>query len=166
VLSTVNVKNGMNKPTIPELTAVLPSDIAAIDRTTMNSWEDVEFRRAIEATGRTKLVMVALWTEVCLTFPLLDAMRAGYEAYPVVDAVAGTSKAAHRTAISRLVAAGAVPVSWIEFACELQRDWARTETVEPFRNIVFHSTPPSDEAKRDRPVTAAVGSDRVDQGSR
>jgi Isochorismatase family len=79
VLTTVNVSTGANGPTISRLTDVLPG-VEAIDRTTMNSWEDLDFRRAVEATGRTKLVMVALWTEVCLTFPLLDAMRQGYEA--------------------------------------------------------------------------------------
>jgi nicotinamidase-related amidase len=106
VLSTVNVSTGANEPTISRLADVLPG-IEAIDRTTMNSWEDIDFRRAVEATGRRKLVMVALWTEVCLTFPLLDAMRDGYEAYPVVDAVGGTSVQAHRAGLARLFQAGA-----------------------------------------------------------
>src|ERR1700738_4796888 len=85
VLSTVNVANGQG-PTIPELRAVL-SDSPEIDRTAINSWEDAEFRRAVEATGRKKLIMTALWTEVCLAYPSLDAMRDGFEVYPVVDAV-------------------------------------------------------------------------------
>jgi nicotinamidase-related amidase len=72
VLSTVNVAHGQ-KPTIPELKAVL-SDSMEIDRTAINAWEDLEFRRAVEAAGRRKLIMAALWTEVCLTFPALDAM--------------------------------------------------------------------------------------------
>ena len=79
----------------------------AIDRTTVNSWEDVEFRRAVEATGRKKLVMAALWTEVCLTFPLLDAMRDGYEAYPIVDAVGGCRSTRDRAGLARLFQAGA-----------------------------------------------------------
>ncbi|MGA7417705.1 MAG: isochorismatase family protein, partial [Acidimicrobiales bacterium] len=73
VLSTVNVANGQG-PTLPELKAVL-SDSEEIDRTQINSWEDVEFHRAVEATGRKKLIMAALWTEVCLAFPTLDALR-------------------------------------------------------------------------------------------
>jgi len=80
VLSTVNVANGQ-EPTIPELKAVL-SDSAEIDRTEINSWENADFRRAVEATGRKKLIMTELWTEVCLAFPSLDAMREGYEVYP------------------------------------------------------------------------------------
>ena len=123
VLSTVNVANGQ-KPTIPELKAVL-SDSAEIDRTEINSWENVDFRRAVEATGRKKLIMTALWTEVCLAFPSLDAMRDGYEVYPVVDAVGGTSPEAHRAGLERMVQAGAQPISWVSLACELQRDWAR-----------------------------------------
>jgi nicotinamidase-related amidase len=136
VLSTVNVSTGANEPTIAPLADVLRG-IEPIDRTTMNSWEDVEFRRAVEATGRRKLVMVALWTEVCLTFPLLDAMRDGYEAYPVVDAVGGTSVEAHRAGLARLLQAGARPVSWTELICELQRDWTRAATAGSFKKILF-----------------------------
>jgi nicotinamidase-related amidase len=136
VLSTVNVRSGLSKPTIPELTAVLP-DAEPIDRTTVNSWEDTDFRNAIEATGRKKIVMIALWTEVCLAFPLLDAMRQGFEAYPVIDAVGGTSKKAHLAGLERLTLAGARPVSWVQFACELQRDWSRTATAGVVREIVF-----------------------------
>src|SRR6476619_6059191 len=135
VLSTVNVANGQG-PTIPELRAVL-SDSEEIDRTQINSWENVDFRRAVEATGRKKLIMTALWTEVCLAFPSLDAMREGYEIYPVVDAVGGTSPEAHRAGLERIVQAGAQPVSWLSLACELQRDWARTDTVPEVVDIVL-----------------------------
>jgi nicotinamidase-related amidase len=135
VLSTVNVANGQG-PTLPELKAVL-SDSDEIDRTQINSWEDVEFRRAVEATGRKKLVMAALWTEVCLAFPTLDALRAGFEVYPVVDAVGGTSPEAHRAGLERIVQAGAQPISWVSLACELQRDWARVETVPDVVDIVL-----------------------------
>lgn len=135
VLSTVNVANGQGH-TLPELKAVL-SDSQEIDRTQINSWEDVEFRRAVEATGRRKLIMTALWTEVCLAFPSLDAMREGYEVYPVVDAVGGTSPEAHRAGLERIVRAGAQPISWVSLACELQRDWARVETVPDVIDIVL-----------------------------
>jgi nicotinamidase-related amidase len=122
VLSTVNVANGQG-PTIPELKAELP-DSPEIDRTQINSWEDAAFRTAIERTGRRKLIMTALWTEVCLAFPTLDA-------------VGGTSVEAHRAGLERIVHAGAQPVSWVSFACELQRDWARTETVPDIVDIVL-----------------------------
>jgi nicotinamidase-related amidase len=137
VLSTVNVAGGQ-LPTIPALKAVLP-DSTEIDRTQINSWEDVEFRRAVEATGRKKLIMTALWTEVCLAFPSLDALRDGYEVHPVVDAVGGTSPEAHRAGLERIVQAGAQPISWVSLACELQRDWARTSTVPDIVDIVLTS---------------------------
>ena len=87
--STVNVETGLNQPPIGQLRKVL-KDYPTYDRTTINSWEDVEFRKAVEATGRKKLIMTALWTEACLTFPALDALREGYEVYVVADAVGGT----------------------------------------------------------------------------
>ena len=135
VLSTVNVANGQG-PTIPDLRAVL-SDSPEIDRTQINAWEDVEFRRAVEATGRKKLIMTALWTEVCLTFPCLDALHDGFEVYPVVDAVGGTSPEAHRAGLERVGRAGGQPISWVSLACELQRDWARGDTVADVVDIVL-----------------------------
>ena len=135
VLSTVNVANGQG-PTVPELRAVL-ADSTEIDRTQINAWEDVEFRRAVEATGRRKLIMAALWTEMCLVFPALDAMREGFDVYPVVDAVGGTSAEAHRAGLDRIVQAGAQPIGWVALAGELQRDWARTETVADVVDIVL-----------------------------
>ena len=137
VLSTVNVANGSG-PTIPALKEVL-ADSSEIDRTQINAWEDVAFRQAVEATGRTKLIITALWTEVCLAFPALDALRAGYDVYPVVDAVAGTSPDAHRAGLERIVHAGGQPISWVSLACELQRDWARQDTVPAIVDIVLTS---------------------------
>jgi nicotinamidase-related amidase len=137
ILSTVNVETGRNKPTIPELVGVLPKDITPYDRTQINAWEDVEFRAAVAATGRTKLLMTALWTEACLAFPTLDAMREAYEVYPVVDAVGGTSLEAHRMALARVQQAGARLTSWVQIICELQRDWARASTSRGFADTLF-----------------------------
>ena len=137
VLSTVNVETGRNAPTIPELLEVLPKDIEPYDRTQINAWEDVEFHAAVAATGRTKLLMTALWTEACLTFPTLDALREAYEIFPVVDAVGGTSVEAHRAALARVQQAGARFTSWVQIMCELQRDWARSTTSGGFANILF-----------------------------
>lgn len=136
VLSTVNVKTGKNQPTIHQLQQLLPG-VKSFDRTTINAWEDVEFNKAVKATGRKKLIMAALWTEACLTFPALDALHEGYEVYPVVDAVGGTSPEAHRAALERIVQAGAWPVSWVQLICELQRDWQRKDTAQEFANILF-----------------------------
>jgi nicotinamidase-related amidase len=137
VLSTVNVAGGQGH-TLPAIKDVL-SDNVEIDRTQINSWEDVEFKKAVEATGRKKLIMCALWTEVCLAFPALDALRAGYEVFPVVDAVGGTSVEAHRAGLERMAQAGAQPISWVSLACELQRDWARAKTVPAVVDIVLTS---------------------------
>jgi isochorismate hydrolase len=113
----VNVVADNQPPTLPDLKEVLAEDLE-LDRTEINAWEDLEFRQAVEATGRKKLVMTALWTEVCQTFPSLDAMREGYEIFPVVDAVGGTSPEAHRAGLKRVVQAGAQPISWVSLACE------------------------------------------------
>ncbi|ENF8297253.1 hydrolase [Serratia marcescens] len=113
----------------PELLAVHP-EITPIERTSMNSWEDAAFVKAVEATGRKKLVISALWTEVCLTFPALMALEAGYEVYVVTDTSGGTSVDAHERSIERMVQAGAVPVTWQQVLLEYQRDWARKDTYD------------------------------------
>lgn len=136
VLSTVNVKTRGNPPTIHQLAEVL-AGIEAFDRTTINAWEDEEFVAAVKATGRKKLIMTALWTEACLSFPALDALREGYEVYSVVDAVGGTSVEAHRAGLERITRAGAQPTSVVQLMCELQRDWARTETAQAVVDILF-----------------------------
>jgi nicotinamidase-related amidase len=136
VHSTINVATGRGKPTLPPLAELL-ADNPPIDRTTTNAWEDAEFLKAVRATGRRKLIICALWTEICMAFPALDAMREGYDVYPVVDAIGGTSVEAHRAGIDRVVQAGAKPVSWVALAVELQRDWARLETVQEVVEIVL-----------------------------
>jgi nicotinamidase-related amidase len=141
VLSTVNVKANGLKPTIPPLREVL-SDLKEIDRTQINAWEDKEFLAAVRATGRKKLIMCALWTEACLIFPSLDALREGYEVYPVVDAVAGTSVEAHQYALQRIAEAGGQFENWTQLLCELQRDWSRTETLQGMGAIAFEPNSP------------------------
>jgi nicotinamidase-related amidase len=135
VLSTLNVTTGRNQRTVQELRDTL-GDLEAIDRTSLNAWEDLDFLRAVRAVGRKKLIMVGLWTEVCLAFPVLDALRDGFEVYPVVDAIGGTSIEAHRAGLERMVQAGAVPTSWVQLICELQRDWQRADTADCFAEIM------------------------------
>jgi nicotinamidase-related amidase len=125
VLSTVYVKHGMSGTNM-ELRDALPG-VPEIDRTSMNSWEDPEFVAAVERTGRKKLIIAGLWTEVCVVFPTLDALRAGYQVYVVVDAIGGVSRVAHESAMQRMIQAGAIPISVLALACELQRDWGRPE---------------------------------------
>ena len=136
VHSTVNVKSGRGKPTVSPLGELL-KDNPPVDRTSTNAWEDADFVRAVRATGRRKLIFCALWTEICMAFPALDALREGYDVYPVVDAIGGTSLEAHRAGLERVVQAGGQPVSWVSFASELQRDWARQATVAGVVEIVL-----------------------------
>lgn len=134
--STINVASGRQQPTVPELAELL-DDYPPIDRTSLNSWEDADFLAAVRATGRRKLILCALWTEICMAFPALDALRESYDVYPVVDAIGGTSEEAHRAGLERVVQAGGHPISWVSLACELQRDWAREETVADVVEIVL-----------------------------
>lgn len=138
VHSTVNVKTGLNKPPIPQIRKALEG-VPTYDRTTINSWEDVEFRAAVKKAGRKKLIMTALWTEACLTFPALDALNEGYEVYVVADAVGGTSLAAHEAALRRIEQAGGRMISVPQLFCELQRDWARKDTVPAFINLFIET---------------------------
>ncbi|CAM4178314.1 hydrolase [Bordetella muralis] len=134
VHSTVNVATGRNKPPIQELQDVI-GHLPTYDRTSINSWEDVEFKEAVKSLGRRKLIMTALWTEACLTFPALDAIQEGYEVYVPVDAVGGTSPAAHEAALRRIEQAGGRLISRVQMYCELQRDWAREATVPGFMDV-------------------------------
>ena len=135
VVSTVNVKAAGLKSTIPQIAQEV-KELTSYDRTTINAWEDIEFLEAVKATRRKKLIIAALWTEACLLFPTLDALKEGYEVYPVVDAVAGTSIVAHDAALRRMENAGAQPVSIMSLVCEIQRDWARGETVPPMLGVL------------------------------
>jgi len=132
--STVNVATGRNKPPIQALQQVL-GHLPTYDRTSINSWEDTQFKQAVKALGRKKLIMTALWTEACLTFPVLDAIQEGYDVYVPVDAVGGPSLAAHEAALRRMEQAGARLISRVQMYCELQRDWAREVTVPGFLGV-------------------------------
>ncbi|MER5806552.1 hydrolase [Streptomyces sp. RLB3-17] len=134
VLTTVAAES-FSGPLLPQLAEVFPGE-EIIDRTTMNAWEDNAVVEAIKATGRRKIIISGLWTEVCLVLPVLSALGQGYEVYVVADASGGISPQAHEHAIERMVSAGAVPVTWIQVLLELQRDWARAETYLPVMEIV------------------------------
>lgn len=133
IFTTVAAKS-FSGPIFPELQAVLP-DQKPIDRTTMNTWEDQRVVDQVKKLGRKKVVMAALWTEVCLVEPVLSAIDDGYDVYIVTDASGGVSKEAHDMAVLRMVQAGAHPITWLQYMLELQRDWARGETYAPVMKI-------------------------------
>ena len=128
ILTTVAEKS-FSGPVFPELQAALPGQ-KAIDRTTMNTWEDQRVVDEVKKSGRRKVVIAALWTEVCLVEPALSAIDEGYEVYIVTDASGGVTKEAHDMAVQRMVQAGAQPITWMQYLLELQRDWARGETYQ------------------------------------
>jgi nicotinamidase-related amidase len=124
ILSTVNEEHG--GAIFKQVQAVFP-DQKPINRTFINSWEDRRVVEAVRRTGRKKLIIAALWTEMCLAMPAIHAMGDGYDVYVVTDASGGASPEAHDMAVRRMAAAGAQPITWLGLAGELQRDWARTE---------------------------------------
>ena len=134
ILTSINAKRGGE--IFKQLQAVFP-DQKPIDRTFINSWEDRRVVDAVKKTGRKKLVIAALWSEMCLALPALHAMGDGYDVYVVTDASGGVSPEAHDMAIRRLVAAGAQPITWLATAGELQRDWARTERLGEVAQILL-----------------------------
>jgi nicotinamidase-related amidase len=128
ILTTVAAES-FSGPIFADLQAVFPNS-KPIDRTTMNAWEDENFVAAVRKTGRRKLVMAALWTEVCLATATLSALDDGFEVYIVTDASGGVTVEAHERAIQRMIQAGAVPMTWLQVLLEWQRDWARQGTYE------------------------------------
>lgn len=120
VLTTVAVSAGYQEDTIAELKSALPN-VPTVDRSKVNAWEEPAFREAVVATGRRKLIMAGLWTEVCLVFPALDLLNEGYDVYAVSDASGGTSVDAHERGMQRIIQAGAVPVTWEAVMAELGR---------------------------------------------
>jgi nicotinamidase-related amidase len=135
VLSTVGVEFGINGPTRPAILSELDG-IEPIDRSSMNAFEDDTFRETIEATGRKRLIIGGLHTEICLTNATTSALKAGYDAMFVTDAVGGRSQTAHRTAIERLSHAGAVPNTALAVVTELFRDWA-SPLAGPARDVIY-----------------------------
>jgi nicotinamidase-related amidase len=158
VLSTVGVGLGFNGPTLPSILAELEG-VEPIDRTSMNAFEDDAFREAVKATGRKRLIIGGLHSEICLTFATVQALKDGYDAMFVADAVGGRSQVAHRTAIERLSHAGAVPTTALAVVTELFRDWASPAAGPSGQVIYWYFT----EVPK---LTAAVGvADREKQAA-
>ncbi len=136
VLSTVGVGLGVNKPTIESIKADLPEGLIEIDRTSMNSWEDAAFLKAVKATGKKRMIILGLYTEICLVFPVVEALADGYEVMIVSDAVGGMGKLAHETAVMRMIESGAIPTTTLALMTEFFRDWKdpRAEKLRPIMN--------------------------------
>jgi nicotinamidase-related amidase len=139
VLSTV-AKDSFSGPFMTEVTELYPTH-NIIDRTSMNSWLDANFRKAVAATGRKKFVIGGLWTEACVMFPTLDMLREGYEIYVAADACGDISPEAHTRSMERLIQAGAVPITSLQYLFELQQDWARSETYDGCMEIMKAHSP-------------------------
>jgi len=134
ILTTVETKS-FSGNFWPQVLDIFP-DQEPVERSSMNSWDEPKLVEAVVATGRKKLIMAALWTEACLTFPALEAIKAGYEVYAVEDASGGTSVAAHNAAMRRIEQAGAVPVTALQVLLEYQRDWAHKDTYNAVIEVV------------------------------
>jgi len=141
VVTTIAVEAGFQKPTLPEIMAEL--DVEPVDRAQVNAWESEAFRNAIKATGRKKIIMAALWTEVCLMYPALDMLKEGYEIYAVSDVSGGTTVDAHVRGMQRLMMAGAIPVTWEAIMAELGRVGEKGYSLEKFMGIMNDHLPGS-----------------------
>jgi len=119
----------------PQLLDIFPGQ-PIVERSSMNSWDDAGFRKAIEATGRKNILMTGLWTEVCITFPTIEMLGAGYNIYVVEDCCGATSPAAQEAALSRMVQAGAVRLTTIGAVLEWQRDWKNKEHYNALMGIL------------------------------
>ncbi|KRD58763.1 chloroperoxidase [Flavobacterium sp. Root935] len=135
IITTV-AEESFSGPVFPEILEAYPDKKTYIDRTTMNTWEDVNAHKAIVGKGKKKLVMGGLWTSVCIVGPVLSAISEGYDVYVITDASGDISKEAHDQSITRMVQAGAKPITSLQYLLELQRDWARQETYKPVNDLV------------------------------
>jgi nicotinamidase-related amidase len=135
VLSTVGVNYKINSPTVPSIAAEL-TGLEPIDRTSMNAFEDRAFTAAVKKTGKKRLIVGGLHTEICLAFAVIEALKNGYEVMFVTDAVGGRSQVAHRTAIERMAHAGAVPNTALSVNTELFRDWA-SPLADKAREVIY-----------------------------
>ncbi|MFZ1430958.1 MAG: hydrolase [Geminicoccaceae bacterium] len=140
IITTV-AKDSFSGPFMPEVTEGTYPEKTVIDRTSINSWLNADFRAAVAATGRKRFVLAGLWTGACVNFPTLDMLKAGYEIFVVSDACGDTSPEAHERAIQRMVQAGAVPITALQFVFELQQDWARGATYDGVMEILKDLTP-------------------------
>lgn len=128
ILTTVAEKS-FSGPMFDEVTGPFPG-AKLIDRTTMNAWEDGNVTDQVNRHGKRRIVFAGLWTSVCIVDPVLSALEQGFDVYVITDACGDVSEEAHRSAVMRMVQAGAQPMTALQYLLELQRDWARGETYD------------------------------------
>lgn len=120
---TTSAANGPNGPILPVVADTLP-DAKIIHRPgEINAFDNPEFATAVKETGRKKLIVAGISTEVCVAFAAIAALEAGYDAYAVIDASGTWNKLVQEVAIQRMVQAGVKPITWVAVAAELQSDW-------------------------------------------
>lgn len=139
IISTV-AKDSFSGPFMPEVTDLFPKQ-QVIDRTSINAWLDGNFRKAVHDADRKKIVIAGLWTEACVLFPSTELLKEGFEVYVPADACGDVSPEAHNRAVDRLVQAGAVPITSLQYLFELQQDWARSETYDGVMEILKAHSP-------------------------
>lgn len=138
VVASTSASKVYSGPLLPAIQAALP-EVKAIERRNMNVWEDEAAHAAVIATGRRRLIVAGFLTEACVTFPVLSALKEGFEVFVVGDACGGLTATGHDLALRRMSAAGAQLTSWIQVLLEFQRDWTRHETYEAARAIVVEN---------------------------
>jgi nicotinamidase-related amidase len=134
IITTV-AERSFSGPLFPEITEYFNDESTYIDRTTMNSWEDKRIIAAVEKTGKKRIVLAGLWTEICITLPALSALEDGYEVYVITDASGGVSKEAHDMAVARMIQAGVRPITSMQYLLELHRDWARAKNYKAVNDL-------------------------------
>lgn len=139
ILSSI-AKDSFSGPVDPNLTDLFPKQ-KIIDRTAINAWGDPNFRKAVNNLKKKKIVVAGLWTEACVLFPALDLLKEGYEVYIPTDACGDISSEAHERSVQRLIQAGAIPITSLQFLFELQQDWARAETYDGVMEILKSESP-------------------------
>ncbi|TDU34324.1 nicotinamidase-related amidase [Gelidibacter sediminis] len=136
VVTTVAAES-FSGPVFPEISEFYPNEAEYVDRTTMNTWEDVNAHKAITGKNKKKIVMAGLWTSVCIVGPAMSAIAEGYEVYIITDASGDISQEAHDMAVQRMIQVGAKPITSMQYLLELQRDWARGETYEAVNQLAM-----------------------------
>ena len=166
VMTTASVPEGPNGPLMPEIHEAAPHAVHVPRKGEVNAWDNALFVKTVRETGKKTLIMAGVWTSVCVMFPALDALAAGYKVYAVIDASGDPSEIASRTTVARFVQAGVVPTSANAVLCELQRTWNRSDAadfaklygmVAPNYTAVAESYQKAQEALKEQQKTAKAG---------
>jgi nicotinamidase-related amidase len=166
VITTASVPEGPNGPLMPEIHEAAQHAVHVPRKGEVNAWDNALYVKTVRETGKKTLIMAGVWTSVCVMFPALDALAAGYKVYAVIDASGDPSEMASRTTVARFVQAGVVPTSANAVLCELQRTWNRSDAadfaklygmVAPNYTAVAESYQKAQEALKEQQKTAKAG---------